>query len=973
MTNSRQQFNHTDVLRLEIQNTGTGLVNLVANHDGALGGWGWVTPVANSYIRDAYGSGLLFVAGGGVPTFFYTEPMPVVAGQYAGARWDLVAITGLYRVKIEWLNSALTVLSSSTQTAYLNTVGTATLTAQLAPASTAFMRLRFDHYSNTSAGNPGAGWDVEFNNVVVAKAATAAALGVSRTNVVPNPSFETNTTGWTGLFGTTIARVVTTSPHGTALLRATAAGKFARFESGLISITGGIDYTLSTQTRGVTTTRPTNLVLTWYDAAGVVLRSSTSSSIGTGTFASLSLVSTAPANATQARITANVTANGPDITGEQFYFDAFQLESGFGVRPFIVGTLANQFLGVVDYGYTNIIGPTHEIKIVREGLNVGTLNATILDTSLDPSTADLIRPGRKCRLMVFSDGSGTWEPLYTGKINEADVTYDLKATDPNKVSRIFISAVDNTATLANTSRPDGVGTIAALPYVLEGAGVPWNVNGNGNQVSSAVVVSNNDNASALDQIAITRDSKSGYAWIDRNNVLQAWDPASINPDPGNLIPNNKFDVNTTGWTGANATLTRDTSQFVESGLPGDVASLRATATASATSVRAYTPAGVSGISVAGGRDYFVGGYVRANGTGRLIMIIVSWYDLEGTLVSTSNTPSVVSGPFWSEIGDYDVPFTAPPSARYAQVEMFVDATGVVAGNIFNFDFVSFYPFSPQFTERNYSDLDVSFSTSDCINEVVIKNIEWDPADATKSVDVVYGPYRDEPSIAEWGRYSSEFTTHGLTAGQVATLGASILTKNKTPAVRINSVQVPVVTTRDIRPTLALVDLYDEATASNNDLPLISYAFITGIEHTINNDGWLMDLTFSDSTGVATPQVTPPVQSSGANLDVTDLAIPSAGTGFSSGTTLTRRGNVCDLYFNATSTGATAAGTHTINIPAAHRPASNAARYVNMLDSASGGVAGVYLDGVNGTIRHVFARAAGAGTIGHITYVANGNG
>ncbi|HTW15130.1 MAG TPA: hypothetical protein VMF51_08370 [Nocardioides sp.] len=175
--------------------------------------------------------------------------------------------------------------------------------------------------------------------------------------------------------------------------------------------------------------------------------------------------------------------------------------------------------------FTNILGPTHEITIDRAELNVGVLNATILDASLAPDQNTLLRPGRKVRLMVLPDGLD-WRPLFVGTTTKARADYSLNGSGEHR-ARITVEAVDAVSTLANVTRPSGVATIAELPDILEGCGVPWSVNGSGNQVPAATVVATNENAKALDQVAITRDTALGYAWVDSRGVLAVWDRASL--------------------------------------------------------------------------------------------------------------------------------------------------------------------------------------------------------------------------------------------------------------------------------------------------------------------------------------------------------------------------------------------------------------------------------------------------------------
>lgn len=183
----------------------------------------------------------------------------------------------------------------------------------------------------------------------------------------------------------------------------------------------------------------------------------------------------------------------------------------------------------VEPAWVDVLGPTHAIDTDRDELEQGTLRATVISSTYDPATNDLIHPGHGCRLRALIDG--TWELLFRGALQDPSVAYELKNPTLPDEKRTVISLVANdpAAVLANTPRPDGVGTIDELRAVLLDAGVPWNVNGStaGIDPSTAVVVSRNENATALDQLAITRDSVLGYAWVDREGIVQAWDAASL--------------------------------------------------------------------------------------------------------------------------------------------------------------------------------------------------------------------------------------------------------------------------------------------------------------------------------------------------------------------------------------------------------------------------------------------------------------
>lgn len=392
----------------------------------------------------------------------------------------------------------------------------------------------------------------------------------------------------------------------------------------------------------------------------------------------------APAGTVKARLRFDLYNNnaGANITGAGF-------ATFYGVTLAAAATAA-ALASIAERTYQDIIGPTANLHIVRDALDVGILAATIKDASLDPAAATLLRPGRRARLTALNATTGLFEVLFAGKLDKAHVVYDLKKP-ADKQATITLAAIDATQTVANTNRPEGVATIADLPFVLEGCRVPWNVNGSGNQVPTATVASVNENASALDQVILARDTDLGYAWITKEGVLTAYSDRSL--------------------------------------------------------------------------DYY--------------------------------------------------------------------GTGAAA-----------------IDEAVYSALDVSFDTEDCINEVLINYIRFAPSGETEQV--AFGPYRDEASIEEWGVRQATFTIHGIAEASVPAYAASILAANATPAMRVNSVSLPIRTPADITSAKALIDLYAKAHVTNGERGLDQVLRVTGLSHDITPRGWKTTLEFGGVDSVAVP-------------------------------------------------------------------------------------------------------------------------
>lgn len=540
-----QQFKTVDLLRLEIEDDPTGLINMVQNPAGALGGWGWITPVAGAYLNGTPTTvgepvqALRYLPGvPGPHHYFYSEPMPITAGQYAAASWNVPQNGYVYRARFEWLDSSLSVLSSSTQTGYLDDVGAAYGPYQ-APASTAYVRLRFDVYQNAAGDEAVPGSHLWLNEVTVAKSDVSGDLGLARTNLMPTPTFDYDAGAWSGggIFSGVDSDLAYLLTDGSPAIY-----------TGHIDVTAGETYTLSGDVAGYYSgTGTMRAVIEWRNSGGSVAATSNGAPVALiyNTYDRATVTAVAPSGAVSVRVRFERSTSGAEAvvlnrvllenaSTDGDYFDGDTPDIGSTVYAWTgtpgdsASTVASPDLPYIEpVPYLNILGPTHEIKVTREALNTGTLSATVLDATLDPSQSDLIRPGRRCRLLIEYD-SDTF-PIFTGKVSQAQVTYDYKTTGllDAKRARIELTALDALADLTNTQRSEGVATIEELPYVLEGCGVPWLVNGSGNQVSAATVAAYNENVSAADQVAITRDTGLGYAWVNRDGQIEVRDAASL--------------------------------------------------------------------------------------------------------------------------------------------------------------------------------------------------------------------------------------------------------------------------------------------------------------------------------------------------------------------------------------------------------------------------------------------------------------
>lgn len=540
----------TTVLKLEVEAEPTGLVNLIQNPNGELGGWGWITPLSSSAMAgDSVNLKLTYSRSVAGASYFTSELLPIAAGQYAAASYTQQSAGNAYhRARFEWYDANKALLSSSAQTALTGPSGSATsfVAPVVAPASTAYFKLRFDLYTSGGA-NPTGAHSFGFTKGLGAVASSAGELATIRTNLFKNPSLETNAALWTTSAGT-LTRSTTLSAYGGASLRlqsAAGAGDVSIYAPGGTSgapVVPGQYYTTSCYIRAGATPAGWAWWVDWADAAGnsmgPLYGSATVVSTTSG-WTRVYLTAQAPIGAAYARPFLYSTNPG---LNQLHYFDGFLFEKG-EIGPFFDGSTATagtktyawtgtahaststetdtQFFYFPPRTYLDVLGPTSEIKITRPSLDLGTMSAIVRDTALDPATATLLRPGQQVRLRALNATTAAYDVLFAGKALSAKVTYNLERTD-EKQATISLLAVDPFTTVANTARPYGVATIPELPYVLEDAGVPWNCDGSGNQVPSATVVSSNDQASAVDQLVLARDTALGYAWITKEGVVTAY-------------------------------------------------------------------------------------------------------------------------------------------------------------------------------------------------------------------------------------------------------------------------------------------------------------------------------------------------------------------------------------------------------------------------------------------------------------------
>lgn len=329
------------------------------------------------------------------------------------------------------------------------------------------------------------------------------ATTTTRTNLVPNPSFETNTTGWavSGAAGS-VARSTTYSYVGTSSAERSVTGTgTANIQSSTIAVTAGATYIGSGYVRS-TVARSSRLVINWYTAAlGFISQSIGTSVTSTTTgFTRVSASGTAPATAAFAT---PFFQNLSVAAGESHYWDAMLFESGATLLPYFDGTVADPYTGytltaqawngttnnstsTATWGLNSSLGGStldgdfyldgtlegldvspycRELTINRgrpdqlQNFTAGTCSISLLnrDRRFDPLNEDSPywdavqgRSGVTPRRKVTIKSGGV--PIFTGRITDIDISYEPTrpgASEENSMATI--TASDDFVLLANTA------------------------------------------------------------------------------------------------------------------------------------------------------------------------------------------------------------------------------------------------------------------------------------------------------------------------------------------------------------------------------------------------------------------------------------------------------------------------------------------------------------------------------------------
>ena len=239
----------------------------------------------------------------------------------------------------------------------------------------------------------------------------------TRTNLVPNPSFEVNITGWTTVG--TVARSTAESFSGVASIAMTYPGSGIVLiqQSALIPVTAGLQYTNSFYLKQSVNTGLLQTDFIWYNSAGTQILDDDNLQFDPNTtWQRFSQTRTAPALAAFAicRVFQNFPAGGGS-TATVNYVDAFLFERASSALPYFDGTSAQPYTGYTLTAQAWNGTANASTSTATWGLNSSYINSNyVLDGTtefasvLDSITTITVKRGRRDIGDTFSAGTMTF-------------------------------------------------------------------------------------------------------------------------------------------------------------------------------------------------------------------------------------------------------------------------------------------------------------------------------------------------------------------------------------------------------------------------------------------------------------------------------------------------------------------------------------------------------------------------------------
>jgi len=418
----------------------------------------------------------------------------------------------------------------------------------------------------------------------------------TRTNLVTNPNFEVNTTGWIAYFSTG-TRDTTNFYLGTASYKIVASGAQPYFSAETrSSISPSTQYTFSYYVKATVGTPPARATINWYTAGGAFIsQTAGTNSTTTNSWARRSVTGTAPANAAQAYSYVEIPSGA--VAGTTIFVDAVMLEQAASALPYFDGTYDDPYTGytlteqqwngtanaststatwglnssyinssyvldgTTDFApmmqYSKNISINRGRKDIGDQFSAGTMTFTLDDTLaggilnplytsspfVDPDSLFALAPLRRVSMGRY-DSTNTYIELFSGQIVNYDYSYELGGND-----LVTVYCADDFYLLAQTAMAEynvneelssaRLSAVLDLPEVAYPA-LTRNIN-TGTQTlggAAAYTVSEGTNVKAyIDQI---QAAEQGRIFMSRDGII------NFDPRLGNTLNASVADFNDNG-------------------------------------------------------------------------------------------------------------------------------------------------------------------------------------------------------------------------------------------------------------------------------------------------------------------------------------------------------------------------------------------------------------------------------------------
>ncbi len=528
--------------------------------------------------------------------------------------------------------------------------------------------------------------------------------------------------------------------------------------------------------------------------------------------------------------------------------------------------------------WVNVLPSGHEISIGRGELDGSTLQAVLLDADLDPARVGIIRNNARCRLTVATDQGGDLipEPLFTGRITDANTDYTPTLVGDPGIGEEQLVPNPTMTTNLDTWGQDLLGAYTTLSSSADGGKIVVTLMPTGTASWGPYVKIPTSNGARNYWIDVTvKDLTAGIS-STACCKLRVRSFSAYDIDQGDVgITNRDTNVQQTSWplftgtTGGTTTYrfsfwagnatcinlyfaptnssgaTKSWQQAItnvtvteRTDIPGAALNPKAakiTITANdALAAFAAEPqpntvatlAELPELLEATGVPYMINGSVNQIPAATVVAINDNATVLDGIVIARDNE----NGQAW--ISRQGV-FTAwkPGTPGYPE---FNEATGVYL------------------TDTDYTDITGGYNTTPRCNSLTVK---WQHIVNGETVEDTYN-YQDPESIRLNGLAHQEITWAGTDDTVIPTRSAAYLAANTQPRRAVETITLPIRTTRDLTDRRALLDLGTPVHVTVQYPYAGLFLRVKEIQHTItatpNNVKWTMLVGFKPSAGTARP-------------------------------------------------------------------------------------------------------------------------